>query len=65
MGRNNNKHQTLCIEELVKQRPIRTEAELNDFYSYEEAVQECMQLFDEGVKQINQEYALYTGKKEQ
>lgn len=55
MEKKNNKSQTL-VEELVKQHPILTEEETNNVYSYEEAVQECMRLFDEGVKQVNQEY---------
>ena len=56
----NNSNQTLCIEELVKQRPILTEEEINNFYSFDEAVQECMRLFDEGVEKINQEYVKST-----
>jgi hypothetical protein len=58
--KDNNHSQTLCIEEIVKQRPILTEEEMSNFYSYDEAVQECMRLFDEGMDKINQEYALRT-----
>ena len=62
MKKKNNKSQTL-VEDLVKQRPILTEEEMNSFDSYDEAVQKCMQLFDKGVKQVNQEYVNYTSTK--
>ena len=61
MEKKNIKSQTL-VEDLVKQRPILTEEEMNSFYSYDEAVQKCMQLFDEGVNQVNQEYVNYYKK---
>lgn len=62
MKRRNNNSQTLCVEELVKHYPILTEEEMKDFYSYEEAVQECMHMFDEGVVKINQKYAIRTNQ---
>ncbi|MBR3087532.1 MAG: hypothetical protein IKH02_00765 [Prevotella sp.] len=61
--RKHNNHQTLCVEELARQNPMLSEAEMNDCYTYEEAVQECIQLFDEGMKQIDKEYASYKNKK--
>ena len=48
------KQQTLDISELVKQRPVLTEEEMRNFYSYEEAVQECMRLLDEGINKIQE-----------
>lgn len=43
---------TVNIEELVKQRPVLTEKEMNEFCTYEEAVDEAMRLFDEAVAEI-------------
>ena len=42
----------LSIEELVKQRPVLTEEEMNEFYTYEEAVDEAMNLLDEEMAKI-------------
>lgn len=43
---------TVNIEELLKQRPVLTEKEMNEFCTYEEAVDEAMRLFDEAVAEI-------------
>lgn len=43
---------TVNIGELTKQRPVLTEEEMNKFYTYEEAVDEAMRLFDETVAEI-------------
>jgi hypothetical protein len=43
---------TVNIGELTKQRPVLTEEEMNKFYTYEEAVDESMRLFDETVAEI-------------
>ena len=42
----------LSIEELVKKRPVLTKEEMNEFCTYEEAVDEAMRLFDEAVAEI-------------
>ena len=60
---NNNKRQTL-VEDAIKQRPILTEHEMN-FMTYEEAVQKCLEMFDEDARKIEQEYALYTNTAKQ
>lgn len=61
--KNNNKRQTL-VKEAIKQRPILTEHEMN-FMTYEEAVQKCLEMFDEDAKRIEQEYALHTNTEKQ
>ena len=43
---------TVNIGELVKQRPVLTEEEMNEFYTYEEAVDEAMRLLDKTVAEI-------------
>lgn len=43
---------TVNIGELTKHRPVLTEEEMNKFYTYEEAVDEAMRLFDETVAEI-------------
>ena len=54
MIRTNN--QTICVEELVKQRPVLTKEEMKNFYSYEEAIQDCLCMFDEEVQKIKKEF---------
>ena len=44
------------IEELVKQRPILTEEDMNSFMTYEEIIDEAKRLFDEAVMKIWQDY---------
>lgn len=56
MEKKNNKSQTLCIEELVKQRPILTEEEMAEFCTYEEIVADAKAMFDEEVQKIWKEY---------
>ena len=60
--RTNMKHNTLDVDELARQNPILTEEDLEDCYTFEEAVQECIRQYDEGVKQINKEYAAIFNK---
>lgn len=60
---NNKKRQTL-VEEAVKEHPILTENEMN-FISYEEAVQQCLEMFYEEARKIEKEYALYTNTTKQ
>lgn len=40
------------IGELVKQRPVLTEEEMNEFCTYEEIVADAKRLFDEMVAEI-------------
>ena len=40
------------IEELVKQRPILTEEDMNSFMTYDEIIAEAKRLFDEAVNKI-------------
>lgn len=47
--KNNKPNQTLCLEDIVKEIPILTESEMNNFYTYDEAVAECIRLFEDGV----------------
>ena len=47
---------SLDIDELVKQRPVLTEEEMNNFATYEEIVSEAMKMFDEEVQRIWDEY---------
>jgi len=56
------KNNTLDVDELAKQNPILTEEDLEDCYTFEEAVKECIRQYDEGVKQINKEYAANSNK---
>ena len=42
----------LSIDELVKQRPVLTEEEMNEFCTYEEIVADAKRLFDEKVADI-------------
>jgi TPR repeat protein len=42
----------LSIEELVKQRPVLTEEEMNEFCTYEEAVDEAMNMLDKEMAKI-------------
>ena len=56
MKKINVKKQSVCIEELVKQRPVLTEEEMNEFCSYEEIVSNALRLFDEEVQKIWKEY---------
>lgn len=56
MMKNNKPNQTLCLEDIVKERPILTESEMNNFYTYEEAVAECIRLFKDGVNTHLQDY---------
>ena len=58
----NNSNQTLCIEELVKQRPILTEEEMASFCTYEEIIADAKSQFDEVIKQIWQEYDSHNSK---
>ena len=58
-----NNSQTINAEELAKQRPVLTESEMRNFYTYEEAVEECLRLFDEGVEQLYKEYDLHKNNK--
>ena len=48
--------ESLSIEELVKQRPKLTEDEMAEFCTYEEAVAEALQMYDEEVRRIWKEY---------
>ena len=57
-----NRNQTLCIEELVRQRPILTEEEMNNFCTYEEIVADAKAQFDEDIKRIWQENDSYSSK---
>ena len=50
----NNKHQTLCIEEITKELPILTESEMNNLCTYEEILNDALIMFDEKVKNIIQ-----------
>ena len=43
------------IEELVKQRPILTEEDMNSFMTYDEIIAEAKRLFDEAVMKIWQD----------
>ena len=56
MKKINVKKQSVCIEELVKQRPVLTEEGMNEFCSYEEIVSNALRLFDEEVQKIWKEY---------
>ena len=46
------KNITVNIDELVKQRPVLTEEEMNEFCTYEEIVADAKRLFDEMVAEI-------------
>ena len=54
MKKKNNKVQASLVEELVKQRPVLTEEEMNDFCTYEEVVADALQMFDEMANNIIQ-----------
>lgn len=56
MEKKNNNNQALCIEELVKQRPILTEEEMAELCTYEEIVADAKAMFDEEVQKIWREY---------
>ena len=56
MEKKNNPSQTLCIEELVKQRPILTEEEMAEFCTYEEIVADAKSMLDKEVQKIWREY---------
>ena len=62
LKKENKRNQTLCIEELVKQRPILTEEEMADFCTYDEIVTDAKAQFDEEIKRIWQEYDSYSSK---
>lgn len=62
MKKKNNNNQTLCIEELVKQRPILTEEEMKEFCTYEEIVADAKAMFDEEVQKIWREYDSHQSK---
>ena len=50
----NRKHQTLCIEDIVKKMPILTESDMNNMCTYEEIVDDALVKFDEKVKKLIQ-----------
>jgi hypothetical protein len=62
MEKKNNKSQTLCVEELVKQRPILTEEAMTEFCTYEEIVTDAKTMFDAEVQKIWREYDSRQGK---
>ena len=62
MKKTNNGNQTLCVEELVKQRPILTEEEMAEFCTYEEIVADAKAMFDEEVQKIWREYDSHQSK---
>ena len=43
---------TININELVRQRPVLTEEEINEFCTYEEAVDEAMNMLDKEMAKI-------------
>ena len=61
--KDNKQNQKLCLEELVKQRPILTEEEMNSFMTYDEIISEAKRLFDEAVNKIWQEHDSHTTEK--
>lgn len=62
MNNNRQSNQTLCIEELVKQRPILTESEMSEFCTYNEIIADFKTTFDNMVKDILQKNASCTNK---
>lgn len=53
----NKSNSSICIEDIVRNQPIITEEEMRNFYTYDEAVAECIRLFDEGMRKIQEEDA--------
>ncbi len=45
----------LCLEEIVKQRPVLTEAEMSNLCTYDEIVDDALRVFDEKVNRIIQQ----------